>query len=475
MILLVNFTQEEADKLSSSLPLIVERGFLSDALNPSREINKSSPRVLSEIDIYLPHPVYEYRAVFINLNSNPTIETEFSGKVRPLTEQDRSDFGKYWVLWNGIMTIFLGDYEFSDLFDICLQDIYLKPVINKDKTINSVDSARGGEIVKLFNELKSRIMMPTNHYISMADKSPLIAENSLYKSKEIYWNGNGDDLAIFIDDNRGYSKTDKPYVVVLPQFKDNMFVVEKLLKQFAKLYPKHIPELPSSDWIDLDDYYPSVVNLFDEQIFSMVEDTKKKIEVLRQGKEDAKEKFKSLRGLLTETGDELKGCVINVLGDIFKVSVTDADDINGDSLLKEDLVIDLDDRKILVEVKGVVAENPSPAHIVQVLKHMFQSKDKANLKGALILNYDLKTDPSERHLAYKGEQDEQALEGVIFIDTRVMFALALAVIDFNMPTEKAVTILFQEGRVTFDLDEYITSNKTITPEATELMEIRNII
>jgi hypothetical protein len=73
MILLVNFTQEEADKLSSSLPLIVERGFLSDALNPSREINKSSPRVLSEIDIYLPHPVYEYRAVFINLNSNPTI------------------------------------------------------------------------------------------------------------------------------------------------------------------------------------------------------------------------------------------------------------------------------------------------------------------------------------------------------------------------------------------------------------------
>jgi len=475
-ILLINFTKKEADKLSD-LPLTIERGYLSDIKELSKKeavmssysgYNDEEKRRVSNIDFYFPHPVYEYKALFLNLNNNSEIKKEFENNIKKYSEEEKKDFTKYWLLRGSPIVIFLGDYHYNDLFDIGIPDINLKKVAKEDITINTVDAERGGEMSSLFNRLKSEVIIPTHYYIQLGEKSLFLRENSDFKAKYIYWNNNNEDLAIFIDYNKGYSPTDRPRIVVLPQFRNNIMVVEKFLRQIAKLYPKYLPELPHSDWINSDAYYPKEVSDYDSKIQSLIDTFNKKIDDLQKEKEETKNKFKSLRGLLYQTGDELKESVINVFRNVFKITVIDADEENTQPLLNEDIIIEVDGQKILVEIKGVKSENPSPLFIAQVWKHISLSKDKDIKRGALILNHDLDTEPKDRHLAYKGEY-EKGLNDIIFIDTRVIFNLGLAVIDYDMPVDKAISILFQKnGRVSFALDDYIKGkNNQILPEDSE--------
>ncbi|MBU0895640.1 MAG: hypothetical protein KJ584_03485, partial [Candidatus Omnitrophica bacterium] len=65
----------------------------------------------------------------------------------------------------------------------------------------------------------------------------------------------------------------------------------------------------------------------------------------------------------------------------------------------------------------------------------------------------------ERPLAYQGEYEKE-LEDIIFIDTRVLFNLALAIIDYDLPVEDAKKVLFKNGRASFVLDEYLENKKS---------------
>jgi len=461
-ILLINFTEKEAEKLKA-LPLKIDRGFLGDI----RELTKreaalstysGDKRTVDDIDFYSPYPVYEYKAVFINLNHNESLQKEFESKTKKLTEEDRKDFANYWLLLGNSIVIFLGDYQFRDLYNLGIPEITLKEVVNQDLVINSRDTGSGREMTTLFNKVKSGVIMPTNYYIQIDKESLFINDTAVYKRKYIYWNNNGNDIAIFIDYNKGYSSSDRPRLVILPQFKIKIMIVERFLWVLAKIFPKHLPELPHSDWVDSDQYYPTEIVEYDSKIDTFVTETQTKIEELKKQKEKAKEKYKSLRGLITETGDELKDNVIDVLRSIFKISVEDGDKLAG--LPNEDIIINFKNVKILAEVKGVKVENPSPLFIGQLWKHLSQSEDKEINKGALILNHDRETDPKDRSLAYGGEH-EKGLKDIIFIDTRVMFSLGLAIIDHSMSSKEAALKLFRVGRVCFSLDEYLRSKKSI--------------
>lgn len=329
--------------------------------------------------------------------------------------------------------------------------------MNRDVIINSTDSERRGEMVKLLNEVKFDVIMPTHYYVKTDGESLFTQDDSEYKEKSLYWNNNNEDLAIFINHGERYSSTDRPRILVLPQFRNNIMVIEKFLRQFAKMFPSHLPELPHSDWVDSDAYYPTEIAAYDEIIDTLVADAQAKIKDLKEQKERTKEKYRTLRGLITQTGNELKASAIDVLRNVFKIPTKDGDEAK-DSLLNEDVIVDIEGTKILAEVKGVKAENPSPLFIAQVWKHISQRKDKDIKTGALILNHDLETDPKDRSLAYKGEH-EKGLEDIIFIDTRVMLDLGLAVIDYGMSPEVASKILFKTGRVSFNLQEYRDTEK----------------
>ncbi|MFA9262033.1 MAG: hypothetical protein ACEQSB_01595 [Undibacterium sp.] len=465
-VLVINFTQKEVEKLS---PLLVQfdRGFLSDVteIDPVHSVLNSyagsedgNDDAVSDLDFYTPLPVYEYDAVFIKLH-HQNLEDEFKGKTKKITKEDRDNFFKFWIRKGLPITIFLGDYNFFDLRSIGIVDIFLKKVLDNDVSVHAIDPGRGREMASVFHELKSDVLMPTNYYIQLKEKSIFSTDRSGYSLKPIYWNRNSEDLGIFIDYDADYSPNDRPRILVLPLFREATLVVEKILKKLSETFPQFLAEIPSSDWLDSEDYYPSVVRKFDEQIESIELVAQEKIDTLENQKSTEKEKYKNLRGILSQTGDNLKLSVVDVLRNVLKLSVEDSDD-SASAVKNEDIVIAFDGQSILAEVKGVKAENPSPLFIGQVWKHISQNRDKDIVKGALILNHDLATDPKSRNQAYKGEY-EKGLEDIIFIDTRVLFAIAIAVLDHGMLPENAAKILFQNGRVVFNLDEYIQS-KVIT-------------
>jgi hypothetical protein len=279
-------------------------------------------------------------------------------------------------------------------------------------------------------------------------------------------------VGIYIEDNEGYSSTDRPLVFLLPEFKNKTEIIRGLLYELADLYPKHFPNLPKKDWVTDDTFFPKEVSNYDEEIDILISDAKAKIDELNNKKELTKAKYKDLKSILYQTGDSLKNSILTVLVDIFKVEALDGDMERTSSVQNEDLIISSNGEKVLCEVKGVKAQNPTPLHITQLWKHISRSKFEGTVRGMLILNHDLETQPNKRSDAYKGEAEE-ALNDIIFVDTRVMFNLALAIIDHGMSTEEAQKVLFQNGRVQFNLKDYIKNKETKEKETSNLIKQGN--
>jgi hypothetical protein len=156
--------------------------------------------------------------------------------------------------------------------------------------------------------------------------------------------------------------------------------------------------------------------------------------------------------LLSQKHDVLKAAVITTLRDVFRLPVVDSDENKQTTIDHEDIVVTVGSEQILAEVKGDNASYPGTGHIAQLWKHLKNKKEIE--RGALILNYDVNIEPEKRKLAYTGEEEHQIAD-IIFIDTRVLHDLAIAVIDYGMKIEDATKILFQNGRVTFNLEKHI--------------------
>lgn len=449
-ILLINFTQKESEKFAD-FPLTIDRGYLSDVKSTSRTAN--SDTIQEHLEFYFPHSIYEYKAVFLNLNTNAEIEKEFSTKKQSYPEKMGWEFYQYYTK-NGVVIAFLGDYKYSHLLNLGMLGVTLEPVSDKDIT-PSFSLSEDTNFKKTLNSFLSEIVMPTNQYI-FSEGEYYEKNKGNFALKVIYRNLGRRILGCYHNARAEWYNEDTPSFILLPEFKNNVQMIKQLLKELAKIYTKLLPELYEPDWIDSEKYYPNEISYYDKEKDTLIEKVTARISELTQKKEEAKKKYASLRGLLHQSGDELKTSVVSVLQDIFNLKVTDMDKNKDGSLNNEDILIEIGSRKILAEIKGVNQENPSVSYISQVWKHLHHNSSKGVTEGALILNYDLKTDPDDRHLAYTGELEKE-IDDIIFIDTRVLFSLGLAVIDYGMIPEEAHKVLFKKGRVGFDLEEYVAS------------------
>lgn len=452
-ILFINFSEKEVEKLKH-LPLIIERGYLSDVGGSSlagKILTGEETERDEGIKFYFPHPVYEYNIIFVNLSKNSEIDEEFKDKARPYPKEKRKTFFDFWISI-GILGVFLGDYNYSDLSNLGILDLQLEPVDDEDITVNSMDSDNDDSFKRLFEKIKSEVVMPPKKYIKQIDGGFYEKYKSSAKFKYIYWNRNGVDFGGYHNDEREYFPHARPRFILLPQFRNNIEVVEKVLKEIAKIYRKILPEIYTPEWFKSEEYYPEEVKLYSKKIDNLLSETQIEVNELSKESKRAKNKFKSLHGLLCQKGNELKKSVIDVLSSTFRLKIIDADEEGAGSLADEDIIIEINGRKILAEIKGDKSKYPSIAHIGQLWKHLKRSNEIR--EGALILNYDWETQPKERDLAYTGEYEKE-LNDIIFIDTKVLFNLAIAIIDFDLPVVEAVEALFQQGRVNFDLEKYI--------------------
>jgi hypothetical protein len=103
---------------------------------------------------------------------------------------------------------------------------------------------------------------------------------------------------------------------------------------------------------------------------------------------------------------------------------------------------------IMAKIKGTHSVYPFHKFITQVWQDLYFSGLGTRAEGALIVNHDIGSDPESRRLPYADEDAEQ-LGDLIFVDTRVLHRLTTAIIDGDLPVDRAKEILFKKGRVEF--------------------------
>jgi hypothetical protein len=196
-------------------------------------------------------------------------------------------------------------------------------------------------------------------------------------------------------------------------------------------------------WMESDQYYPIALQALDRKI----EGLKKEIENVTAEKEELKNKYEGVRSILYLKDNELEKAVEEIFSNYWSLKISHIDETKSAGL-KENILIEHNGRDILVKIKGTHEDHPSVKYIAEVWKDLYYSGLGTSAEGGLIVNYCLEKNPRERNLAY--EEDEDQLEDIIFIDTRVLHNLTVAIIDEELIVEEAKRILFTKGRVEYD-------------------------
>ncbi|MEE9120137.1 MAG: hypothetical protein V3U56_02470 [Syntrophobacteria bacterium] len=205
------------------------------------------------------------------------------------------------------------------------------------------------------------------------------------------------------------------------------------------------PEATSdkTNWIGSSRYYPLAVHAIDRKIAEHEQETEK----LVAEKEQLKKIYVHLRSILYLEGEALRKAVMLIFVKYWSLKLFFLNKTKGGGFNKN-ILIKYNGRKILAKIESTSSVSPSHKFITQMWQDLHYSGLGARADGALIVNYNIETDPKDRSLAY-ADGDEDQLDDLIFIDTRVLYKLTAAIIDGHLSVEEAKKILFKKGRVEF--------------------------
>jgi hypothetical protein len=269
-ILLINFDFSDQEKIKKYFDIEVDIGYISDC----ESLTNSEGKREYSAKFYAPLSIYEYKVCFVNLTKNSTCKYLFQDKAKSLYEEKETiNFFKYWYKGKGILVIFLDSSNyFSDSLALTFGIPFVKLSQAKagDKTyVFKLDDST--PLRKLLKEIQNQIKVPPNKYLEITQPS-YDWKATIYS---IYENLNDQCLGCYYNARPSYDIVDDPCFILLPTFKNNLEIVIKLVKIFAKTYPRFLPEIYEADWIESDKYYPKEVHHFTKEIDDVLESTKK--------------------------------------------------------------------------------------------------------------------------------------------------------------------------------------------------------
>jgi|GEM_PF-1992304 len=445
-ILLINYTKSDADAIKKSTGLNVLRGYLSE--EETIRITGIESKTITRF--YSPEAYYECAMIFFNLPANKELKEEFNSLACDLTQEDAGNMLRYWRAKKHLTVIFAGNTNINDLRTIGIVQLLKKSSGNDTST-----TLRIGEDNKLYdlaNMLEKQIKMPSDKYILGGLKKSKDTSDPYY-GFGTHWNtyitnANGDALVCSLSKNNTDWSGENPGILTLPVPKGISRTTTKIIEFFGEHFDIYTP---GSDWQDSDKFYPQteLVRLtkeIDEIQHKAQAEMVKKLALLKSHKE----KWEFLKELTTTQGDKLVDAVYRVLVDVLSLKVTKSDDENKGEPI-EDLLVEFDDRKVLLEVKGTTKPNAPLEYTQQPFQHIVRRGYDGKVEAGLILNHDMKNDPQFRKEAYTDKDKEGLITNLYFIDTYTLLNVALAVIDKKLTKEDAQNILFASlGRVNYE-------------------------
>ncbi len=443
-VLLLNFSQKEADQLTRSVGLVFHRGYIGS--DPGTLVSRDGSREDAPPSFYSPESIYEYAAIFINLDKSSAVKEEYGGKVKLWQDRDRKNLFNYWHNNNRFVAIYLGESSYAAL-DVLGIPVDLQDADSTDTTcLNWPVGDYETEFRSFIARSVKQVAMPGRSYLKFTEE--LLRHNDPCV-REVYGNANSDVVGAYIDNVSSYADVDKPICMLLPQFKDLPKFTADLIHQLDKI-SSLFPSLKDKQWAESDEYLPSSVKKFDDDVATLKSKYELDLAKLKAEQIAAKAQYSHLVGMLEHGGDELVADVEWALSEIIGLKVTDSDTLLKNRTRKEDLAIEFNSKLYLAEVKGTVSQNPSPKYASQLLTHaLLNRRSDREIAGCLlIVNYDYETSPHKRIEAYSGDL-EGVIETIIFLDTRVLHAITLDVIEAKLKKKDAQKLLFDLGRISY--------------------------
>lgn len=424
-LLLINFSQKEADAIEKKIPCEAHRGFISKPFSAVDYSGRSS----DSYQFWTPVPPYECDMVFIKMSNYDELEDEFSDNLQFWSERDRSNLEQYWKRNGTLLVFYIGETSGTSLdgFGVPI-DITASSGVDTESLV----SLKQDRLYrKLIDDLRHQIKMPTTKYLEVYDDSILYRRGTItYIAMR---NRNNDALmAMLSKSNTDYDASD-PGVLVVPETKDVVAATSKIASYFTQ---------SDIEWANDDSFYPSktLTELTDE-ISAIRLQAAQEIEARELSIEKHKKKYSYLKDLVVSQGDVLVDAVSKTLSEAFGLNVIKSDE-NNPTNPKEDLLVEYAGKQILLEVKGTINQNPSLKFPQQAMQHALRQGLKDISATGLVLNHDLKTNPDLRTEAYNTSETSPLIADIYFIDTRLLLTLARDVLDGKLNKEGATAAIF---------------------------------
>ncbi len=448
-ILLLNYTQQEVDTVAKQTGLKVIRGYVGEGYDVHYVDGHKT-----DYDYYFPEPYYECTMVFLKLPATDDLAAEFKGKTKTFNTDDRSNFRNYWG--RRVFVVFTGETNFRNLAPFGVP-LGLETSSGNDTTPITC-FRNNNELLQLAQLLTQQVKMPTARYITelLQPKDQYTEQSTLYYQfgtdyHPYICNANGDVLAAALSHYGGDYSGGKPGVIVMGLPKKLTTTTVKMIEFLGEHYEIYTP---GEDWKDSDSLYPQdELKRLEGEINDINENARAEVSARIVSIKSHKEKWDYLPALVTEQSTPLVEAVFSVLTDIVGLRVTKSD-VERPSDPVEDLLVEIGDRKILVEIKGTKAVNPPLDYPQQAMTHIRRRGYNGEVEAGLIVNHDMQKDPLLRKQPYSSIETQRVIADVYYIDTRYLLAIAKDIIDGKLTKDNAQSILFGKlGRVVYPAPE----------------------
>lgn len=452
-ILLVNFTEQEAH-LVSRAGFNVELGYIG-------RLEKRGDK--DYLPYSFPHPPYEYELYVYNskipdrevarLFTSPKDLLADEKMATALSNLDSSGVLRIAFIGvsSGIEALYLGGLPSVQILD-AHEGVSVLETIESERTF-SVPELEAA-IIKLTN----RVVLPVGQYLTWGDKRTYPINHF-----PVILNRIGDEIASY---GAIYSKRSVPVYVILPQLENNASSLVELLNVIAKLCPELFPDIKSHKWYESEEFAFREQKAIDEEVGRRIDETKEFIETKQREKDAIAKQYSFIKEILIAREDisleadrRLSANVRKVL-DFLGFEVEDIDAKIKGAIKKEDFWVRDGDFLAITEVNGTNSKNPKITEyngvlgrLTTIFKRRDLVPDASDIRGLLVVNYDIDTHPMKRPRLYSGDLEEIVQgakeQSIGLLSTVELYKIAVAAKDGKLSKEEARKIIKQPGRIEY--------------------------
>ena len=259
-------------------------------------------------------------------------------------------------------------------------------------------------------------------------------------------------------------KNNSSFVFFVPQLKEKgAFILNFLTNVAPIVIPDLFPNTTNNHWKkDVAYFLPNHLDFLNKKIALQAE-YDKSLEGVAEEINKNNDTFSFLTDMLTESGDELVQAVIKFFKWLEFPNVLDADKHKEGEENEEDIVINLDKSKLLIECKGIggTSKDSECSQIDKIVLRRIRETDPKNIFGLYIVNHQKHLPPLNRdNPPFKPKQIKDAKYNKRgMITTWQLFNLFFN-IENNLITKKeARDELLEDGLIKFKYTNLISIGK----------------